>query len=87
MRPKVCALKKLLCRQKLYLGCSLPPEPILALCVFSQYKIQRRQLRAAHINDHYCAASFKYLKAKAADISANTGQGATGGTWCVRFLF
>ena len=30
-----------------------------------QHKIQRRQLRATHQDDHYCAALFKYLKSKA----------------------
>lgn len=30
-----------------------------------QYKIQRRQLRASHPDDHYCAAVFKYLKSRA----------------------
>ena len=27
-----------------------------------QYKIQRRQLRISHIDDHYCSALFKHLK-------------------------
>ena len=30
-----------------------------------QYKVQRRQLRAQHEDDHYCAAQFLYLKHKA----------------------
>ncbi|XP_033647591.1 uncharacterized protein LOC117307057 [Asterias rubens] len=33
-----------------------------------QYKIQRRQLRASHQDDHYCAAQFRYLKAKACEM-------------------
>ncbi|XP_053407150.1 uncharacterized protein LOC123547869 isoform X1 [Mercenaria mercenaria] len=33
-----------------------------------QYKIQRRQLRKSHPDDHYCAALFKYLKYKALEV-------------------
>ncbi|XP_070559193.1 uncharacterized protein [Ptychodera flava] len=33
-----------------------------------QYKIQRRQLRVEHPDDHYCAAIFKYLKNKATEL-------------------
>ena len=33
-----------------------------------QYKIQRRQLRAQHPDNHYCAALFKYLKFKAIEL-------------------
>lgn len=28
-----------------------------------QFKIQRRKLRAAHMDSHFCNAQFKYLKA------------------------
>ena len=34
-----------------------------------QHKIQRRQLRAKHVDDHYCAALFKYVKSKAVEES------------------
>ncbi len=37
-----------------------------------QYKIQRRQLRAAHSDDHYCAAQLKYLKEKAIEMKEAT---------------
>ena len=37
-----------------------------------QYKIQWRQLKAVHIDDHYCAAGFKYLKEKAIEMAPNT---------------
>ena len=33
-----------------------------------QYKIQRRQLRASHVDDHYCAAQLRYLKEKACEM-------------------
>lgn len=33
-----------------------------------QYKIQRRQLRVSHPDDHYCAALLKYLKQKAVEL-------------------
>jgi hypothetical protein len=33
-----------------------------------QYKIQRRQLRVSHPDDHYCAALLKYLKQKAIEL-------------------
>ena len=33
-----------------------------------QYKVQRRQLRAQHEDDHYCAAQFLYLKHKAVEL-------------------
>ena len=33
-----------------------------------QYKVQRRQLRAQHPDNHYCAALFKYLKFKAIEL-------------------
>jgi len=33
-----------------------------------QYKIQRRQLRAQHPDDHYCAALFKYLKCRSIEL-------------------
>jgi hypothetical protein len=33
-----------------------------------QYKIQRRQLRAAHQDQHFCAAMYKYLKTKAIEL-------------------
>jgi hypothetical protein len=32
-----------------------------------QFKIQRRQLRIAHVDSHYCNAQFKYLKAFAVE--------------------
>ena len=32
-----------------------------------QHKIQQRQLRAAHLDDHCCAALFKYFKNKAVE--------------------
>lgn len=37
-----------------------------------QYKIQRRQLRASHPDDHFCAAQLKYLKAKAIEMKAKS---------------
>ena len=37
-----------------------------------QYKIQKRQLRAAHPDDHYCAAQLKYLKEKAIEMKEAT---------------
>ena len=37
-----------------------------------QYKIQKRQLRAAHPDDHYCAAQLKYLKYKAIELKEAT---------------
>ena len=33
-----------------------------------QYKIQRRQLRVTHPDEHYCAAQFKYFKEKAVEL-------------------
>ena len=33
-----------------------------------QYKIQRRQLRASHVDQHFCAAQFKYMKEKAVEL-------------------
>lgn len=33
-----------------------------------QYKIQRRQLRVGHPDDHYCNAQLKYLKCKAVEF-------------------
>lgn len=33
-----------------------------------QYKIQTRQLRVQHPDDHYASAQFKYLRAKAAEL-------------------
>ena len=33
-----------------------------------QYKIQRRQLRLGHPDDHYCNAQLKYLKTKAVEL-------------------
>ena len=33
-----------------------------------QYKMQRRQLRAQHPDNHYCAALYKYLKFKAIEL-------------------
>ncbi|CAC5400126.1 unnamed protein product [Mytilus coruscus] len=33
-----------------------------------QYKIQRRQLRSAHPDDHYCAAQLKYFKKMASEL-------------------
>lgn len=32
-----------------------------------QYKIQRRQLRSSHPDEHYCAAQFKYFKQRAVE--------------------
>ena len=37
-----------------------------------QYKIQRRQLRVAHPDDHYCAAQLKYLKERAIEMKEIT---------------
>lgn len=37
-----------------------------------QYKIQRRQLRSAHPDDHYCAAQMKYLKERAIQMKEHT---------------
>ena len=37
-----------------------------------QYKIQKRQLRATHPDDHYCNAQLKYLKTKAIEMKGNT---------------
>jgi hypothetical protein len=36
-----------------------------------QYKIQRRQLRAQHIDDHYCASLFKYIKHRSIELKAD----------------
>lgn len=33
-----------------------------------QYKIQTRQLRVSHIDDHFCAAQLKYIKEKAVEL-------------------
>lgn len=33
-----------------------------------QYKIQKRQLRVSHPDQHFCAAQFKYLKQKAVEL-------------------
>ncbi|WAQ93813.1 LOW QUALITY PROTEIN: hypothetical protein MAR_006284 [Mya arenaria] len=33
-----------------------------------QYKIQKRQLRVQHLDQHYCAAQFKYFKSKAIEL-------------------
>lgn len=33
-----------------------------------QYKIQKRQLRVSHPDQHFCAAQFKYLKQKAVNL-------------------
>jgi len=33
-----------------------------------QYKVQRRQLRVAHEDQHFCAALYKYLKCKAIEL-------------------
>ena len=33
-----------------------------------QYKIQRRQLRVSHADDHYCAAQFKYMREMAIEM-------------------
>ncbi|WAQ96968.1 hypothetical protein MAR_029658 [Mya arenaria] len=33
-----------------------------------QYKIQRRQLRLAHQDQHFCAAMYKYMKSKAIEL-------------------
>lgn len=33
-----------------------------------QYKIQRRQLRTSHPDDHYCAAQLRYLKQKVVEL-------------------
>ena len=33
------------------------------------FKIQRRQLRAQYIDDHYCAALFKYLKHRSIELN------------------
>lgn len=33
-----------------------------------QYKIQRRQLRLAHVDDHYCAALFLYMRSMAVKL-------------------
>ena len=33
-----------------------------------QYKIQRRQLRAEHPDQHYAAAQFKYLRERAVKL-------------------
>jgi hypothetical protein len=35
-----------------------------------QYKIQRRQLRLTHPDEHYCNAQFKYLKEMAIDLKS-----------------
>lgn len=37
-----------------------------------QYKIQRRQLRVDHPDQHYCAAQLKYLKGKAVELKEHT---------------
>ncbi len=39
-----------------------------------QYKIQRRQLRALHIDDHYCAAQLRYPKEKACEMCKDAVQ-------------
>ena len=36
-----------------------------------QYKIQRRQLRVQHPDDHFCAAQLKYLNEKAVEMRGN----------------
>ena len=36
-----------------------------------QYKIQKRQLRVQHPDDHFCAAQLKYLKEKAVEMRGN----------------
>ena len=36
-----------------------------------QYKIQRRQLRVQHPDDHFCAAQLKYLNEKAVEMREN----------------
>ena len=36
-----------------------------------QYKVQRRQLRAEHVDQHYVAAQFKYLREKAIELKGN----------------
>ena len=36
-----------------------------------QYKVQRRQLRVGHEDAHYCAAQFKYQRAKAVEMREN----------------
>ena len=36
-----------------------------------QHKIQRRQLRAKHPDDHYCAAQYKYLRCRAVEEGNN----------------
>lgn len=33
-----------------------------------QYKIQRRQLRATHLDQHYCACIYKYLRERAVEL-------------------
>ena len=37
-----------------------------------QHKIQRRQLRAAHPDDHYCAVKYKYLRNRVVAEGSNT---------------
>ena len=37
-----------------------------------QYKIQRRQLRQSHIDQHFCAAQFKYLREKAIETNKHS---------------
>ena len=36
-----------------------------------QHKIQRRQLRAKHVDDHFCAAQYKYLRCRAVEEGPN----------------
>lgn len=36
-----------------------------------QHKIQRRQLRISHLDDHYCAAALNYLKCLAVELGEN----------------
>ena len=36
-----------------------------------QYKVQRRQLRVMHPDQHYCAAQFKYFKSKAVELGSD----------------
>ena len=37
-----------------------------------QYKIQKRQLRTSHPDDHCCNAQLKYLKTNAIEMKGNT---------------
>lgn len=36
-----------------------------------QYKIQRRQLRLAHVDAHFCNAQFRYMKERAIELKEN----------------